>query len=102
MLSYIIVLWLTYCLKVNKLVQTYKCVLPFCVHKALTEEDYIKLGRFITYLSETIHLLLIIGADSSGVMTWNMDASFAAHPDFKSQTGGSIDIGTWKCHVIVL
>ena len=70
------------------------CIAFLCIRfKAPTEEDYAKLGRVITYLSETIHLPLVIGADSSGIMTWNVDASFAVHPDCKSHTGASLTLG---------
>ena len=70
------------------------CVAFLCTRvKAPTEEDYAKLGKVITYLSATIHLPLVIGADSSGNMTWNVDASFAVHPDCKSHTGASLTLG---------
>lgn len=70
------------------------CVAFLCTRvKAPTSEDYIKLGQVITYLSEKIHLPLVIGADSSGTMTWNVDASFAVHPDCKSHTGASLTLG---------
>ena len=54
--------------------------------KSPTEQDYKKLGRVISYLKETIHFPLVIGADKSGTLTWNIDASFAVHPDGKSHT----------------
>ena len=34
--------------------------------KAPTEQDYKKLGRVISYLKETVHLLLVIGENNSG------------------------------------
>ena len=61
--------------------------------KSPTEEDYKKLGCVITYLKNTIHLLLIVGADNSGSMIWNIDASFAVHPDCKSRTSTSLMLG---------
>ena len=43
------------------------CVAFLCTRvKSLTEEDYEKLGRVITYLINTIQLPLIIGAGDSG------------------------------------
>ena len=42
---------------------------------------YKKLGKVISYLKETVHLLLVIVANNSGTLTWNIDASFAVHPD---------------------
>ena len=32
-------------------------------------QDYKKLGRVISYLKETVHLPLVIGADDSGTLT---------------------------------
>ena len=40
--------------------------------------------RFIKYLKETVYLPLVIGTDGSRTLTWNIDASFAVHPDCKS------------------
>ena len=37
--------------------------------KASTEQDYKKLGRVISYLKETVHLPLVVGADDSGILT---------------------------------
>ena len=58
-----------------------------------TEEDYKKLGKVISYLKETIHLPLVVGADESGSLIWNVDASFAVHPDCKSHIGASLTLG---------
>ena len=46
-----------------------------------TKEDYRKLGRVIGYIQKTIHLPLVLGSDGSGKVTWNINASYAAHPD---------------------
>ena len=63
------------------------CVAFLCTRvKAPTEQDYKKLGRVISYLKETVHLLLVVGVDDSGTLTWNIDASFAVHPDYKSHS----------------
>ena len=61
--------------------------------KAPTKQDYKKLGKVISYLKETVHLPLIVGADDSGRLTWNIDASFAVHPDCKSNTGACLTLG---------
>ena len=68
---------------------------PSCVRrvKAPTEQDYKKLGKVISYLKETIHLPLVVGADDSGRLTWNIDASFAVHPDCKNPTGACLTLG---------
>ena len=52
-----------------------------------------KLGRVISYLKETIHLPLVIGADNSGNLTWNIDTSSAIRPDYKSHTGACLTLG---------
>ena len=63
------------------------CVAFLCMRvKAPTEQDYKKLGKVISYSKETVHLPLVVGADDSGKLTWNIDASFAVHPDCKSHT----------------
>ena len=61
--------------------------------KAPPEQDYKKLGKVISHLKETVHLLLVVGLDDSGRLTWNIDASFAVHPDCKSHTGASLTLG---------
>ena len=69
------------------------CVTFLCTRvKSPTEEDYEKFGYVITFLKNTIYLPLIIGADDSGSMTWNIDASFAVHLDSKSHTGASLTL----------
>ena len=70
------------------------CVAFLCTRvKAPTEQDYKKLGKVISYLKETVHLPLVVGADDSGKLTWNIDASFAVHPDCKSHTGACLTLG---------
>ena len=54
--------------------------------KVPTKQDYKKLGKVISYLKETVHLSLFVDADNSGRLNWNVDASFAVHPDYKSHT----------------
>ena len=44
-------------------------------------------------MEETVHLPLVVGADNSGTLTWNIDASFAVHPDCKSHTGACLTLG---------
>ena len=64
------------------------CVAFLCTRvKAPIEQDYKNLGKVISYLKETLLLPLVVGADDSGRLTWNIDASFAVHLDCKSHTG---------------
>ena len=70
------------------------CVAFLCTQvKSPTELDYKKLRRVITYLQETIHLPLVIDIDDSITRSWNIDASFAVHPDCKSYTGVCLTLG---------
>ena len=36
---------------------------------------------------------MVVGADDSGRLTWNIDVSFAVHPDCKSYTGACLTLG---------
>ena len=70
------------------------CVAFLCTRvKAPTEKGYKKLGKVIGYLKKTVHLPLVVGADDSGRLTWNIDASFAVHPECKSYTGACLTLG---------
>ena len=70
------------------------CVAFLCTRvKALIEQKYKKLGKIISYLKETAHLPLVVGASDSGRLTWNIDASFEVHPDCKSRTGAYLTLG---------
>ena len=66
------------------------CAAFLCTRvKYSTERDYKKLARVISYLQERNHsssIDLIVGADTSGKVIWNVDASYMAHPDCKSHT----------------
>ena len=44
-------------------------------------------------MKETIHLLIVIGVEDSGTLTWNIDASFVVHLDCKSHTGACLTLG---------
>ena len=70
------------------------CVAFLCTRvKPPNEQDYKKVGKVIAYLKETVHLPLLIGVNDSGTLTWNIDASFAVHPDCKSHTGACLTLG---------
>ena len=70
------------------------CVAFLCTRvKSPNKQDYKKLGKVISYLKETVHLPLVIGANNSGTLTWNIYASFAMHPDCKSHTGTCLTLG---------
>ena len=56
-------------------------------------DDWRKLEHLIDYFNATIELPLVLGADSSGVMNWFVDASFAVHPHMRGHTGGDLTMG---------
>ena len=45
--------------------------------------DWKKLGRLVRDVRAIIHLLLIVGSDSSGNLVRSIDASFVVHMDIK-------------------
>jgi hypothetical protein len=56
-------------------------------------DDWRKLCHLVEYLRSTRGLPLILAADSTGVLSWYFDASFAMHPDMRGHTGGAITMG---------
>ena len=61
--------------------------------KEPTVSDWSKLKKVIGFLKETKDDVLTLEADSSGVITWHLDASFAVHKDFRSHTGATMSLG---------
>ena len=57
------------------------------------EDDYKKLSRVIKYLCGTVDMPLTLEADSSHIIKWWINASFAVHCDMKSHTGGTMSLG---------
>ena len=54
--------------------------------------DWCKLGHLIVYLKSTCELPLVLGAKSTGVLHWYVDASYAIHQDMKGHTGGALTL----------
>jgi hypothetical protein len=61
--------------------------------RAPTQEDWLKLVRLMKFLKGTVKDVLTLKSDSSKVLKWYTDASFAVHPDFKSHTGAILTMG---------
>ena len=61
--------------------------------QAPNEADWNKLIRLMKYLNGTKDKCLRIRADSISIIKWYVDASFAVHPDFKSQSGAVMTMG---------
>ncbi len=56
-------------------------------------DDWHKLRHLVEYLQSTCNFPLILGADSTGVLNWYVDASFAVHPDMRGHTGSTMTMG---------
>jgi hypothetical protein len=61
--------------------------------KAPTLDDWKKLKRVIKYLRGTQDLCLTLEADNAHIIKWWVDATFAVHPDMRSQTGVTMTMG---------
>ena len=53
------------------------------------EDDWKKLVRMIRYLNGSPDLPLTLKADSTNIVKWWVDGSYAVHPDCRSQTCGT-------------
>ena len=63
-----------------------------------TDEDWEKLKRVLTFLSQTKKDKRIIGAKNlHEIATW-IDASYAVHPNMRGHTGGAISLGNGIIH----
>ncbi len=56
-------------------------------------DNWHKLRHLVEYLQSTCDLPLILGADSTGVLSWYVDALFAVHPDMRGHTGAAMTMG---------
>jgi hypothetical protein len=56
-------------------------------------QDWRKLKKIIGFLKETENDVLTLEADTSEIITWYVDASFAVHGDMRSHTGGVMSLG---------
>ena len=61
--------------------------------KAPTEWDMNHLLRLLRHINGTRDEKLYLSADNLSLFRWTIDASFAVHPDFKSQTGAELSLG---------
>ena len=55
--------------------------------------DWNKLIRMMKYLNGTQDMKLTLSAENLQNIKWYVDASFTVHPDFRSQTGGTMTFG---------
>jgi hypothetical protein len=58
--------------------------------KSPDEDDWGKLKRVIQYLKGTLHMPLVVSAESMTLPKWLIDASYAVHMDCKGQSGAMV------------
>ena len=58
-----------------------------------SEGDWSRLIRLMRYLNGTRQKVLRIKANSINIIKWYVDASFAVHADFRSQSGAVMTMG---------
>jgi hypothetical protein len=61
--------------------------------KAPDEDDWGKLKRVLQYIKGTIHMPLVLSADSMTMPKWWIDASYSVHHDMKGHTGAMVGFG---------
>ena len=61
--------------------------------KSPDEDDWGKLKRLLQYLKGTMHMPLILSADSMTLPRWWVDGAYAVHHDCKGHTGAGMSFG---------
>jgi hypothetical protein len=61
--------------------------------KSPDEDDWGKLKQLLQYLKGTMHMPLILSADSMTLPRWWVDAAYAVHHDCKGHTGAGMSLG---------
>ncbi len=56
-------------------------------------QDWVKLLHLVKYLRSTVDLSLTLGATSSGVLHWYVDAAFVVRPNMRGHSGGALTLG---------
>jgi hypothetical protein len=49
--------------------------------------------KMLGFLKATKNEILSLEGDDFGVITWHVDAAYAVHQDYKSQTGATMTLG---------
>ena len=57
------------------------------------EDDWKKLRRLIQYLYGSLDLVLTLMSDKMNIIKWFVDAAHQVHPDFRSHTGSTMNMG---------
>jgi hypothetical protein len=61
--------------------------------KAPDEDDWGKLKRVLQYIKGTLHMPLVLSAESMTMPKWWIDASYSVHHDMKGHTGAMLGFG---------
>ena len=61
--------------------------------QASTSKDWNKLKRLLLFLKTTQEEVLTLSADNTHIIKWEVDASYAIHPDMKGHTRATMTIG---------
>ena len=61
--------------------------------KSPDEDDWGKVKRVLGYLKGTLHMPLILSADSLTLSRWWVDAAYAVHDDCRGHTGAGMSFG---------
>ncbi len=57
------------------------------------KDDWGKVKRVLSYPKGTIHMPLILSADSLALSQWRVDAAYAIHKDWRGHTGVGMSFG---------
>jgi hypothetical protein len=60
--------------------------------RELDKYEWLKLKRLLRYIRGTIHMLIILKAESLNVIKWWVDASFATHNNCRVHTGATMSL----------
>lgn len=80
------------CNRSQRDIKTAVLFLTTCVRKP-DEDDWGKLKRVLGYLKGTLHILLVLGANSITTARWWVDASYGVHTNCKVHTSAGMSMG---------
>jgi hypothetical protein len=61
--------------------------------KSPDEDNWGKLKRLLGYLKGTLHMPLVLSADSLTISQWWVDVAYAVHSNMKGHTGAGMSFG---------
>jgi hypothetical protein len=61
--------------------------------KGPNEDDWSKLAKMMNFLKSTVDDVLTLRSDGTKTARFHVDAAFAVHPDYRSQTGSVFTLG---------